>query len=1079
VNLSGPGSVDLLARALCAEFPELDKVRVKAAVERAIAKAQSSRLDTEGYQVVNLHLQRVEATEESEERANILRELSGTLEQRGDADRALVTRMAAFGEVAIADDIEPLLRLAKITDRWDELPLDKLTALVDLQHDAAARQLGELATAWQKVSRPYQAADCFERVLLIEPKNQPAFEALEVFYRSTAEWPVLIDLIGRRAVQVDRDKERAELFREMAVIFERELHDDAGALDAYQEADRLDRNHPDAVTGLARLAVRVSGIPEDEALAALERSANVIADPKERARQLTRAAELAKLTSWDKSQSLYERALKDDPDYVPAIDGYVGLLRDRGQLADAITVLVNSAERVAPERARWLADAGDFCVALGDTDWAKQLYRDARAADGSNQRAGAALVELCADSGDLSELAPILDELCRKTEDPARLRGYLLQRSKVAAQLGDQTGARNALSRAVEMDPDDFMPRRELADMLFAAQQWVKARPLYDGLLIDEDLLPPGTAPGLHLQAARCAKELGDTQAATKHIDIALALEPEHREALMLRAELATDDPAAQLAAANLAPPQERAARFAALGDRYSELGDRAAAREMYREAIAHRPGDHLLLTKFLELVASDGDWSYSLDVVGKLIETEQDVRVRARYRHLAGQIARDELDDPERAKELLNRALEDDPLAFAIADDLEQLLHTDDLAAFYARRLEHVRSEEGRQGERLRLWDKLAVLCLELGRVDDAIAALEVARSLAPDDLEHRKRLADLTFATGNHDKEAIAAHQSVLRDRHTRTESYIALRALYERGGHGDKARAVDEALAVLDRELIKGGLAGLVEGRPARRKRALSLGTPITPITNDEWLAIASLDVDLQLSALFAVVAPPFAVERARLRPPLAAPTKESPVPDHLAPVLARVLAAFGIPQPPVYVDKDQPGGWKVVLRTRAGTLAPVLLIGRTALDKATSEHTLAFSLARELADLRTDRMARLLCPRAGELAQIIELATGGGTTATRWLTSSLHPVELDQARTLGERIRERKLHPMSAAAGWLSATERAADRIGLLVAGDLPSCARSVERDAPDRVDDLVWASVTEEMLAIRGRFDGWS
>jgi tetratricopeptide (TPR) repeat protein len=1068
VNLSGPGSVDLLARALCAEFPELDRERVRSAVERAIAKAQAARLDTEGYQVVNLHLQRVEASEETAERAKILRELSVTLEERGDADRALVTRLAAFGELAEPDDVEPLVRLAKVTERWNELPLDQMTALVDLQQDDAAKKLEGLAAAWREVGRPYQAADCLERVLLIDPRSSVAFEALEVFYRSTAEWPVLIDLIGRRAVQVENDGERAELFREMAVIYERELHDDAAALDAYQEADRLGRNHPDVVAGLARLAVRVSGIPEDEALAALERSTTVIADPKERARQLTRAAELAKLSSWDKAQALFEHARKDDPDYIPAVDGYVSLLRDRGQLADAITALINAAERIASERARWLADAGDFCVALGDTDWAKQLYRDARGAEPGNQRAGAALVELCADSGgDLAELAPILDELCRTTEDPVRLRGYLLQRSKVASQIGDMTGARVALTRAVEIDPDDFAPRRELADMHYAAQHWVKARPLYEGLLVDEDLLPAGTAPDLHFRVARSAKELGDLAAAKQHVEITLALAPEHREALMLRAELSADDPAAQLAAANLAPPEERATRFAALGDRYSELGDRAAAREMYREAITYRPGDHLLLTKFLELVASDGDWSYSLDVVQKLIDTEQDRRVRARYRHLAGQIARDELDDPERAAQLMTQALEDDPLAFPIADELEALLRKDDLAAFYAQRLEHVRSEEGRAGERLRLWDRLAALCLELGRMDDAIAALEVARSLAPHDVDRRQRLADLAYATGSHDKEAVAAHQSVLRDKRTRTESYIALRSLYERGGHTEKARAIDDALAVLDRELTKGGLDALIEGRPAPKTPALR------PLSNEEWLTLAGLDVDLQLSALFAVVAPPFAVERARMRPPLAAPAREAPVPEQLGPVLARVLAAFGIPRPPIYVEKDQPVPWRVVLRTRNGTLAPVLLIGRT--DKV-NEHDLAFLLARQLADLRTDRMARLLCPRAGELAQIIELATGGGTTAARWLESSLHPVELEQARALGERIRERNLHPLTAATSWLAATERAADRIGLLVAGDLASSARLVDSD---RVDDLVWASVTEEMLAIRGRLEGWS
>src|SRR5436190_501672 len=83
--------------------------------------------------------------------------------------------------------------------------------LVDIQHDDAAQQLSQLATAWQQVGRPYYAADCLERVLLIAPADAKAFETLEVFYRSTGEWPVLIDLLGRRAMHVDADTERGEL----------------------------------------------------------------------------------------------------------------------------------------------------------------------------------------------------------------------------------------------------------------------------------------------------------------------------------------------------------------------------------------------------------------------------------------------------------------------------------------------------------------------------------------------------------------------------------------------------------------------------------------------------------------------------------------------------------------------------------------------------------------------------------------------------------------------------------------------------------------------------------------------------
>ena len=98
------------------------------------------------------------------------------------------------------------------------------------------------------------------------------------------------------------------------MIYERELGDDAAALDAYREADRLDPNHPDVLDGLARLAVRVSACPRTRR--SPRSSAAAISSPIRRSarRLLTRAGELAKLTNWDKAQTLFERARKDDPD---------------------------------------------------------------------------------------------------------------------------------------------------------------------------------------------------------------------------------------------------------------------------------------------------------------------------------------------------------------------------------------------------------------------------------------------------------------------------------------------------------------------------------------------------------------------------------------------------------------------------------------------------------------------------------------------------------------------------------------------------------------------------------------------
>ncbi len=1086
-HTAGFGAVDMIVRAVLEEFPGLDGARLRAAIERGQARAANASLNTEGHRIIDLQLARVEATDESTERARILRELAEALEERGDAERGLAVRLAAFTEAPSPDDLDPLLRLARLTERWSELPLETMTALVTIEDDASPRRLTDIAHGWQHIGRAYYAADCLERVLALQPSDPHAHEALELFYRSTGEWPTLIDLLGRRAVHIERDTERAELLREIGQLYDRELGDDSGALDAYREADKLDPDHPDVLAAIARLGAKV-GVPEDEALESLQRLAGAIDDPRERARVLCRAADVAKLQDWGLAQDLFERARADDPDLVAAIDGLAVLLRDRGELAGSIALLEQAAARPAlvAERSRWLVDAADFCVALGDTERAKGVYRQARLADPTNHKAGVALVELCWDTGDLVELAPMLDELCRTTEDPSRLRGYLLQRSKVAGELGDRTGARVALSRAVDLDPIDFEPRRELGHMLFEAQQWVKARPLLEGLLEDEDLLPPEEAVELHYRVARTAYELGDKAGADKHTAILLALMPDHRAALLLRSELDAADPFAlaanQLALANIAPPEEKATRFAALGDRYTELGDPLTAREMYREALAFRPGDHLLLTKFLHLVAEEGDWSYSLDLVRRLIDTEQDPRVRARYRHTGAMIARDELDDHDLALAMLEQAIEDDPLAFGAADELEAMLANasdhEELVGFYYRRLEHVRVEEGRADERLRLWDRLASLCVALGRKDDAIAAYEVGLSLTPDDVGRRLRLAELCAASPEHQLEAITQHQAILARDKQRLASYEALRSLYSRTQQPEKAIACEQALSALGEHVVKERMFALfgrgVVVEPTRPHRAL---------TKEDWLTLSRIDVDVQLSALFALVAPAFAAERARMRPPQGLPAREHDVPAPIARVLAQVVTVFGITAPPVYLDREQLAPCTVTMRLRNGVLVPVLVIGRPALDDAIDDNQLAFLIARQLADLRNDRIARLLCPRPGELAQIIELATTPGEATShsaRWLSSSLHPVELDQTLTIGNRLRERGLQPLRAALDWVGATDRAADRIGFVVVGDLATCVRVLEKDQTgERAGELVWSSITEDVLAVRARVEGWA
>jgi len=1116
-----PDVMKALATALVEELPEVSAERMLAALERASSRvspptpvvavealaamaAPEAEPEPDWEKVVDIQLARVAAADEGPDSAAILRELADDFENEiGDLDRALSARLGAFAEAAAADDLDPLLRLARATARWCDLPLDAMTALAGRAGDDAsrARWFAGIAEAWERLGAAYRAADCHELVLSVAPGDQRAHDALEKLYRSAAEWTCLIELLRRRAERFD-DRGRAELFRELGSIYDRELGDASAALDAYDLADRLEPDRRDVLEAMARLSAQREA--HDDALSTLQRLVRLTDEPAARARLLHRAAEIAWRALHDAytAHDLLGRARDADPDFIDVIDALAALRRERGELAGAVELLLDAARRpaLADARTRLLGDAAELCATLGETARAAELWRTVRAADGADRRAAVGLAELLWQERAFDELAPLLAELCATTEQPAPLRGYLLRMGEAATARGDTATARDALARAVALDPTDPAPRRALADLHFERAAWADARALIEELLDEgEDTLPRAACVELHHRAARCARELGDDHDAAMHAAVALALDPGHRPTLLLRLDLDTGDPTAlvadHLALADSAGPDEKAARFAAIGDLYAErLGDKASAREMYREALAYKPSDHLLLTKSLGLVAGDGDWAYSLDLAQRLIDTEQDPTVRARYLHLAAMIQRDELGGGREVVGLLGRACEDDPTLFAAADDLEVLLRgstdPEPLIFFYYRRLEQLREDQGRPGELLRLWDRLGELCLGLDRRDDALCAFEVGITLDPVDPARRQRLADLYVAAGaDHYGDAIAQHQAILQTAKRRTASYEALCWLYQRTGQVEKAHACEQALALI-------GMRAVADSGRYDVARARMPGAVI-PLDKAGWLALHGPDVDLQLSALFALVAPAIAAERARTRPPQRrAPDAALPDDDRpMARVIRRVVNALDLTRPPVYVDRDQAAACGIVLRATDGVLAPALVVGRAALEDGVDERALAFTVARRLADLRPDRFARLLCPRADELTQIVQvaltLATGGDASASgnrsraaRWLIEQLHPVALDQVIGLGQRLHERRIDAGRAALDWLEATELAADRVGMVIAGDLTTCVRALERepaaasDKKDRILELIWSSVTDEMFSVRARLERW-
>ncbi len=155
--------------------------------------------------------------------------------------------------------------------------------------------------------------------------------------------------------------------------------------------------------------------------------------------------------------------------------------------------------------------------------------------------------------------------------------------------------------------------------------------------------------------------------------------------------------------------------------------------------------------------------------------------------------------------------------------------------------------------------------------------AARGRAPALSPeaDKPARRSKLADLAVRTSpGREDAAIALHQELLRADHRRDASYRALRELYRRNDRLDEARACDDAMSVLGAD-VPDRIAELFGDEPkglGRRTHRIA-----KPLGDADWIALARFDVDLQLSSLFALVARPFAAERARVRPPEGVPAR----------------------------------------------------------------------------------------------------------------------------------------------------------------------------------------------------------
>ena len=404
----------------------------------------------------------------------------------------------------------------------------------------------------------------------------------------------------------------------------------------------------------------------------------------------------------------------------------VEIYRKNGDFLKAAKLLVEAVPHTTNrlEKTRMLVEAGEIYDGLDDARKAAELYLEALGVDPEHVEAGERVAELLWKAERYKDLVPVLEMLTRKEAEPADQVERLTRLAHAAHALGLDDKVGKAYDRAAEIDETNLEAQRGRASWHERREEWKEALAAYTKVLEHhgEDL-PPSERVELFYGIGTCELKLGDKAQAKTRFDKALELDPAHRPSLLASLEFGEAKPESLIDAkkallVTASGADEQAKLLGDIGDVWMEkLGNRDEAVSAWREGLELKNDDHKLLHKCLDAYVEEKAWPQALEMLERLIEFEKSSSVRAKYRHAAGLICRDELGRASDAAAHLSAALDDDATLDRSSEALEELLKDrqewKELARFYRKHLKRLGGEspgdaDGKNVERLRVWDAL-----------------------------------------------------------------------------------------------------------------------------------------------------------------------------------------------------------------------------------------------------------------------------------------------------------------------------------------------------------------------------------
>jgi tetratricopeptide (TPR) repeat protein/tRNA A-37 threonylcarbamoyl transferase component Bud32 len=480
-------------------------------------------------EVVEALIGRSETAAPGDERARIFAEigrLCGT--EMRDAEQGVLAYARALCESPMtreyADEIEQLAEGKP--QLWTDV-VDTVSGGIQAETLSSTERNKLLAYCgrWyeQKLARSDLALRGYQQILVTDPANDEAHEALAALYRRTHQWPELVSTLAARADSAGNSPRARDVRAEAAEIYDQKLHDPARAKELYSLVLTEDPGHAKAVDGMAQLAERSGDYRT--LVVVLERRAESRRG-REKAEALLKVAEIyeERLEDLPEATRRFESVLTLEPQDLGALKGLDRIYNRTGKYRELLDNLEAQAAIAATPRQR--INLYERMAALYDEEFlnharAAECLEQVLAIDPTNEAAMSALPRHYRATGQWEALQELYERHARNTDDEVRRIDLLTQRARVLTEnLAVPDRAMRVYEEIVDRQPTHAVALEALARLREQAGDAAAALTAIEALALQA--VTPAARAEQWLRAARLLQGRGDLDGAIDRYKLAL-----------------------------------------------------------------------------------------------------------------------------------------------------------------------------------------------------------------------------------------------------------------------------------------------------------------------------------------------------------------------------------------------------------------------------------------------------------------------------------------------------------------------------------------------------------------------------